>query len=207
MRPSILAIWIIVPGLTLLVLFLHGSLSSKPAEPDVAENPCPTEGSVRTRSPSEYTTQAAPYAGRGPHTTLLIEVRSPSGMWLDDGTAEVTSTSDLPQEWQVTDDRDYRSEVQLVLCQYKSTNGASAGSCSYRGRGPGELILFRTVYSYRLYTARDAKLLTAFRLAGSGCPSSIYWYDGQSPPTYVEQEVDGAALEKVLRPFVAGSAK
>jgi hypothetical protein len=205
-RPSILAIWIIVPGLTVLVLFLHGSFDSTPTpleathtpvDPEVVQNACPADGAAATaRSSSEYAKVAPPYTGSGPHAVVLVEVATSSDA--DQGYGEST---ELPLKWGANS-----QHPQLLLCEYKHVTSETASSCSYRG-GPGTLAVLRVKYNYGLFEAKSAKLLTQFKIDGSGCPGEITWEADKSPPRYVEQPADLEALEKALRPFVERHVK
>jgi hypothetical protein len=178
------------------------AMSDGPSTPQqVADNPCPIDPSgQQVRSPSEYT-KAPVYTGPPPHPVQLIAVSLPDATGAREANA-IQSAPDLPGDWQADDQS---RDAQLVLCQ-RLAEGTSVGKCPYRSdQGiTGTATLTKSTYSYQLYEARTARLLTRFEVAGTGgCPNALT-VKAVVPKT-LPQGIDHRKVSPAIRSFVETS--
>ncbi|MFD5200655.1 hypothetical protein ACFWM7_10985 [Streptomyces sp. NPDC058375] len=182
---------IIIPAATVAVLVVDGrAFETEP--PDLPDNPCPTSASSASselgRYPTDFTDEAQPYAGPGPH---LITT--------DAGTIDAR----LPSDWKVAPRQDRRIS-ELVLCEYREDRGVAVDDCRYAGGFSVTLKELRA--TYRLYEAKTSKLVTGFHVDGrGGCPRSVRYPEGERPPLTLPQSIDESDVIAKLRPYVEGS--
>lgn len=79
------------------------------------------------RHPSEYTDRSAPYAGPGPHPADFFQLEDGSQT---DVIRASPSNDRLPAEWRPTGDN-ASTNVQLVICEYRTRTGSAIKSCGY----------------------------------------------------------------------------
>lgn len=180
---------------------------------------CPTQAGKR---PQPWAKDAAPYTGAGPHLAVGInQTRIHGGrqnvVW-NTGEQQVLSTDWQPKQNLIDGrlDKAYRTRIQLVVCQYLDSIGPAVSSCTYRvdqilpatrpATPPSERLsmpLVQAQYSYMVYEARTARPVTTFNLPGTfgGCPDPV---SGISDNDVAPMGADPQALDRVLRPFIAG---
>ena len=195
--------------LVLFVLLIAGAgtapmVVDKLTEPDAPpppkaappRTPCPDTADGEPKHPTEYTDRAAPYTGRGPHPMELVaQVSSIDGVYQYHGPDD----RGLPLEWQVYEEDRY--ERQLFVCEYAVSAEPVVRSCEYLGNRWVQLA--PATYRYRVFEARTSRQAGDFTLhSGEGCPGSIEYREGDSPPARVLESVKFTDLENALRPFV-----
>jgi hypothetical protein len=177
-------------------------LVDKLTEPDPAPppkaapppTPCPDTAGGEPKHPTEHTDRAAPYTGNGPHPMELVA--QVSGV---DGVYQYYDADErgLPLEWRAYEE----NELQLVVCEYAVSAEPVVRSCPYLGNRWVQLA--PATYRYRIFEARTSRQVKDFTLpSGEGCPGSIEYQEGESPPARVLESVKFTVLENALRPIV-----